>query len=215
MSARISSSGRVSNKATPSPPDLLHWMITTSYDQIYFWNWVFQHITVDDFVFGILHLVLFGWFFYGLYHQYARARFHGWIGRSIRKLRTASTTFKSWIFRKGGKLIAFVRKLRPTKPGTTQYVHMLSINSTAYVNEDIKVQLKRDESSWAYFSLAWTVLSVLYIAIDAAYHRVADTTFSTPIIVIDVAILTWLCFYCGWFRNHIARIVNHRNATPD
>lgn len=176
----------------------------------------YLRVTVDDAVFIILHAALYGVLIYGVYYQKVRQKLHVWLSSSRRTLQDSLTSIYSLISRKGQSAVSkFKRWLRPLKPGVPQTIHLRSIGSTVRMSDNIQVRIQRGEESWAHFTLAWTVISVVFATVDDMYQPLASTSYGLLTLLIDIMASIWLCFYCGWFRNKIIGIVYRRNRTPD
>lgn len=65
----------------------------------------------------------------------------------------------------------------------------------------IGFKIKRGETSWAYFPLAYSILLTISIGIISVLE--ICYIYKILLIIIDAVILFRLCFLNGWFRNKI------------
>ncbi|HAV77049.1 MAG TPA: hypothetical protein DCX53_06830 [Anaerolineae bacterium] len=66
---------------------------------------------------------------------------------------------------------------------------------------NLAISVKRGEKSWNYFHLFYGFM--LLIIIEIISFTDAFTGYKTFIGLVDIAILTYLSFFNGWFRNKI------------
>jgi hypothetical protein len=180
------------------------------------WHWMVFDATLNDLLYIFFHVALAGIFLYGVYDQKLRRTFRNKVRTLGRRLKNTTKTLAVRFRDTAVRLATRVQRwLWPPVPGASYTAHVKPIHMKVGVSGEIGVKVTRGEQSWTYFGLAFTVLSVLYIEINNNYHRLADSSYSIAILTADVAVLFWLCFYCGWFRNKIIGIAVHRNKTPD
>lgn len=172
--------------------------------------------TINDTIYILLHLGLYTLVLYGLYDQFIRETIRTIIQTTTSRVRDVYRRITSYAWQKRNILTAKIkRRFKPPKPGEPQTIHMMSIASGTTVSSSLKAQIKRGEGSWTYFTLAWTVISVVFAAVDDMYQPDNLKDWTLLILVVDIAGSLWLCFYCRWFRNKIIGITNHRNTNFD
>lgn len=71
---------------------------------------------------------------------------------------------------------------------------------------DLQAEVTRGPESWQQFVFAWGILSVILIhivSVSSAYreHKVL-------ILMFDMSVALYLCFFSSWFRNKIIGLVN-------
>jgi len=166
-----------------------------------------QTITLNDILFVLLQLVLFCCVGYSFYERHVKAN----ISQGLVQM-------KLFIFRSLQRTSMSLRKLkkRKTKPisGSHQIIVADSVMSTSIVGT-ARISVNRGEASWDYFALAWTVLSVFVIEANGLYNSKITANYSIAILIIDLCLITYLCFLSSWFRNKAIGLVNWRNETPD
>ncbi len=62
-------------------------------------------------------------------------------------------------------------------------------------------RVKRGETSWNYFSIAYGILSVIMVELVSATESING--YKTIIILANLGMLLYLCYFSGWFRNKI------------
>lgn len=169
-------------------------------------------LTFNDCAYLLMHLAIVVSFLIGLYEQYAKVRLKQFVHSKKLRLYSKGRKIKVNVTRNFRNTASKIKRLflkdkthHTIKPDSIK----LTLSSTYAV-----VKIVRGKESWAYFGLAWTVLSVLVIEVNGLYARAEKWDFSILILLADIGIVTWLCFYSAWFRNIIIRVVNHRNNTP-
>jgi hypothetical protein len=70
----------------------------------------------------------------------------------------------------------------------------------------VSATVKRGEKSWNYFHFAYALLVVVFV--EAINTTEACKGYKTVVTILDLASLLYLCFFNGWFRNKIIRVIN-------
>lgn len=160
------------------------------------------------------HLLIIGLLWLSLYYRYMRGPLHQWFQRfkfvSKKKTLDAYDKYSSRLKSEIARL-----KRRLSKDKSPQNI-TLSISSTTHAHSIggiARISVKRGENSWAHFSLAWTVISVLAIEFNSIYSSMNPSSMSLGILILDLSAITYLCFFSGWFRNKVAQVVSFRNNT--
>ena len=65
--------------------------------------------------------------------------------------------------------------------------------------------VKRGEKSWGYFHVAYGVLAVVFVEVNSTTE--AWKHYKTVVSLADLALLFYLCFFNGWFRNKLMGLV--------
>lgn len=65
----------------------------------------------------------------------------------------------------------------------------------------IDAVVKRGEQSWSYFPIAFGILSVVIIEVIGITDTLGN--YQAILIIINLLILLYLCFFSGWFRNKL------------
>lgn len=174
--------------------------------------------TVNDIAYIVLHSLLLISFIYGVYVQYIKHRVHQSLSFVKSKLRSISHPIKNRAriflntFKKSTQLIiyrVFHRKNPPTQ------VIEASIKGSMGMTGTVNAAVIRGDASWVYFIQAWTVLSLIFTNADAMYTGLDKHNISIVPMLVDVLMITWLCFGSGWFRDQVIKLVNWRSRTPD
>ena len=167
-------------------------------------------LTLNDALFFIVQLLLIWCALYSLYERHARAR--------IRLGMTRLTMRSMAVLRKGvsqlQKLKTKLLNWRKGREGSVQLIVADSVHSVSTFGNAM-ISVYRGEGSWEYFALAWTVLSVFVIEANGLYESAAVASISIGVMVLDLLIITYLCFVSSWFRNKIIVLVNLRNKKPN
>lgn len=167
-------------------------------------------LMLNDVLFFIMQLLLIWCAFYSLYERHARARVR--LGTARLTKRSVATLQKGVLQLR--KINTKLLNRRKGSKGSVQLIVVDSIHSLS-MSGNAMISVYRGEGSWEYFALAWTVLSVFVIEANGLYESTAVTGISIGVVVLDLLIITYLCFVSSWFRNKIIALVNLRNSKPD
>lgn len=175
------------------------------------------HLTINDILFALTHLVLVLCLFRGIYYQYAAGPTNRFIKKALHSIRHTRKKVVSLIEERTNRLKAHILTAYYHLRGIENYDQTLHVNSIIQeVNmgvPSVKV-LRNDGLSWGHFVLGWTILTMFFTAIDSTYPPLERTNYSLAITLIDLCAATWLCFYSSWFTNKIIKIINKRIQTP-
>lgn len=67
-------------------------------------------------------------------------------------------------------------------------------------------EVKRGDTSWSYFHIAYGFLSIIFLEIINTTE--AFKGHKTLVIIIDLSMLTYLCFFSSWFRGNIVMVMS-------
>lgn len=163
-------------------------------------------ISVNDIIFLMIHLVLL----YCVIRSVYLNRYKPGITTLLNKVRNKHN---SVYFRIKKSMINMLGRQKLNHKN--QQVIIADSTLSVSVTGNARISVLRDEASWGYFSLAWTVVSVFIIEANGLYSTKLTEDYTILILVIDLAAVTYLCFLSSWFRGKIMQIVNIRNKTPD
>lgn len=174
--------------------------------------------TLDDILFYAVHLMLYTCFIVGIYRQYLATHLDRtaiqvalYVKYQTQQAMTAINTVRHRLYQLA---VLKYKKLRGTH-NETQVIHVDPAHARIEFGGGVSVKVMRnDETSWGHFTLAWTVLSVVYTTIVSMYDPIELSGHSIGIAVVDIVIITWLCFYSSWFTNKIIGVINKRIQTP-
>lgn len=168
-------------------------------------------MNINDLVFFGLQAFMIWLALYSLYAKYLRARIKNTIHYLSRKAKARLAEQKA---RARARKVQKLNE-RFKKTGThTQLIVADSVVSREQFG-NARIVVTRGEKDWEYFALAWTVLSVFIIESNSLYNSVATANISIAVMVLDIFVVTYLCFISGWFRNKVIAIAVWRNKTPD
>ncbi len=166
-----------------------------------------QAATLNDILFVLMQLTLVVCVIYSLYERHLKSR----VAHAI----TDAKTHTKRAIQRTSLIIKKMknRKLKP-KSGSHTIIVADSVMTTSIVGT-ARISVNRGEASWDYFALGWTVLSVFIIEANGLYNSQLTTNYSIGILIVDLCLITYLCFLSSWFRNKLMSIVVWRNRTPD
>lgn len=170
-----------------------------------------MNVTINDLMYFSLQALLIILAVYSLYAQYGKSRINNSWASTKRAIKKKRSELKAKLeARKINK-----QNIRNKKQGKNiQLVVADSVMSLEMLGK-ANIQVIRGERDWEYFALAWTVLSVFIIESNSLYNSPVTENFSIAVMILDIFIVTYLCFLSAWFRNKVIAIVVWRNTTPD
>ncbi len=174
-------------------------------------------MTVNDVIYLIAQGTLFCLLIKSVYAQFLANKLAMFKLRSKRKISLIARNTKILLLRSGHIIAARVSDLyyKLLKPGPRKTIIRPDSAVLTLTGYPPSVKVRRGEGFMPHATLAWTIFSVLYIEINSQYKPIQGTSYSLLILVLNIVIITWLCFYSAWFRNRIAGVINHRTSKPD
>ena len=168
-------------------------------------------LTINDLVFFCLQALIIWLALYSLYAKYVKARIKNWI---LNKSREAKAILAQRKARARARKVQDMNERFKKTGNHTQLIVTDSVISQEQFGT-ARIEVTRSEKDWEYFALAWTVLSVFIIESNSLYNSVGTANISIALMVLDIFVVTYLCFISAWFRNKVIAVAVWRNKTPD